>query len=82
MARMTAGARMTNAPTSTLPGMSIYAVAAGNFKLRELWIYNTAAATACMVALQRLTTAGTQGAAVVEHEYDTDANPVIATVVT
>lgn len=71
---------MTNAPTSTLPGMSIFAAATGSFRLRELWIFNTTS-TACMVALQRFTATGTVGAAVVEHEYETDGPPVTATVV-
>ncbi len=80
MARFSAGARMTSAPTSTLPGMSIYAASTGHVKLRELWIFNTTT-SAFQVALRRLTTAGTQGAAVDEQEYETDGPPVTATVV-
>lgn len=71
---------MTNAPTSTLPGMSIYAAATGSFRLRELWVFNTTT-TAFMFALRRATTAGTAGAAVDEQEYETDGPPVTATVV-
>jgi len=69
MARYTLGAQMTSAPTSTLPGMSLYGTASGAVRLRELWIFNTTS-TACQVALQRLTTAGTQGATLTELEYD------------
>ena len=71
---------MTSAPTSTLPGMSIYAASTGSFRLRELWVFNTTT-TAFMFALRRATTAGTAGAAVDEQEYETDGPPVTATVV-
>lgn len=71
---------MSAAPTSTLPGMSIYAAATGSFRLRELWVFNTTT-TAFMFALRRATTAGTAGAAVDEQEYETDGPPVTATVV-
>jgi hypothetical protein len=80
MARFSAGARMTNAPTSTLPGMSIYCASTGSLRLRELWVFNTTT-TAFMFALRRLSTAGTQGAAVDEQEYELDGPPVTATVV-
>jgi hypothetical protein len=60
---------MTAAPTSTLPGMSLYASATNSGKIREIWIFNTTV-TQCNVALQRITTAGTQGAALTEVEYD------------
>ena len=78
MARYSLGERMTSAPTSTLPGMSLYSPAGSGFKLREVWLVNTTS-TACQVALRRLSTTGTQGAAITESEYDLDAQPVLAT---
>jgi hypothetical protein len=69
MAVYTVGARTTNAPTSTLPAISLYATAAVNFSLIEIGISNTTA-TACVVGLCRLTTAGTQGAGLTEAALD------------
>lgn len=78
MARYTLGARMTSAPSSTLPGMSLYGSASAAVRLRELWIFNTTT-TACQVALRRLTTAGTAGAALDEMEYDDSSATPTAT---
>jgi hypothetical protein len=69
MAVYTVGARTTAAPTATLPAISLYATAAVNFHLIEIGITNTTA-TACVVALGRLTTTGTQGAALTEAALD------------
>jgi hypothetical protein len=69
MATYGVGARTTAAPTATLPAISLYATSAVNFSLLEIGITNTTA-TACMVALCRLTTAGTQGAALTEANLD------------
>src|SRR4029077_3979962 len=69
MATYGVGARTTNAPTATLPAVSLYATSAVNFSLLEIGITNTTA-TACVVALCRLTTAGTQGAGLVEANLD------------
>jgi hypothetical protein len=65
MAVYSVGARTTNAPTATLPGISLYAAAAVNFSILEIGISNSTA-VACVVALCRLTTAGTQGAGLTE----------------
>lgn len=78
MARFAFGERMTSAPTAALPGISLYAPAGSGFKLREVWIVNTTS-TQCQVALRRLSTTGTQGAAITEAEYDADAPPPLAT---
>lgn len=70
--RAAGAARMTSAPTATLPGISLYSVASRPLYVYEVEIYNTTA-VACEVALVRLTTAGTVGAAVtVEGPFDSD----------
>jgi hypothetical protein len=69
MATYAVGARTTNAPTATLPAISLYATSTVNFSLLEIGITNTTA-TACVVALCRLTTAGTQGAGLTEANLD------------
>lgn len=65
MAVYSVGARTTNAPTATLPAISLYAAAAVGFSILEIGISNSTA-TACVVGLCRLTTAGTQGAGLTE----------------
>lgn len=65
MAVYSVGARTTNAPTATLPGMSLYAAAAVSFSVLEIGISNSTA-VACTVGLCRLTTAGTQGSGLTE----------------
>jgi len=65
MAVYSGGARTTNAPTSTLPGISLYATAAVNFSILEIGISNSTA-VACVVGLCRLTSAGTQGSGITE----------------
>jgi hypothetical protein len=69
MATYTVGARTTNAPTATLPAISLYASATVNFHIVEIGISNTTA-TAAAVSLCRLTTAGTQGAGLTEAQLD------------
>lgn len=64
MATYSVGAR-TTAASATLPGMSLYATAAVAFQLLEVGITNTTS-TANVVALCRLTTAGTQGSGLTE----------------
>jgi len=54
--------RMTNAPTAALPGASLYGTGSARLLLLEVHVFNTTT-TACVVALRRLTTAGTQGSA-------------------
>lgn len=74
MARFSGGAKSAGAGSTTLPLMSLYAAAATPAKLREIGIFNTTT-TALDLVLRRLTTAGTQGAAVTEGQYD-PATPV------
>jgi hypothetical protein len=68
MAILTAGSR-TVAATATLPCMSLYSTAAQNFSLLECGITNTTA-TAVVVGICRLTTAGTVGAGLTEANLD------------
>src|SRR4029077_20635174 len=69
MAVYSVGARTTNAPTATLPAISLYATNAVNFSMLEIGITNTTA-VACMVGLCRLTSAGTQGTGLTEANLD------------
>jgi len=63
MARFSLGALSASAGSTTLPLLSLYSAAASAFALRECGVTNTAA-TAVAVRLVRLSTTGTQGAAV------------------
>lgn len=63
MARFSAGGRATIAGSSTLPLASLYATAGVRPGIVEIGVFNTTA-TALAVALQRLTTTGTQGTAI------------------
>ncbi len=63
MARFSLGALSAGAGSTTLPLLSLYSAAASAFALRECGVFNTAA-TAVAVRLVRLSTTGTQGAAV------------------
>lgn len=79
MARYSISARTTNAPSSTLPGASLYAIASISVKIREIGVFNTTA-NACVVAVNRLTTAGTQGAGLTEAKVgDTEVVAASAT---
>ena len=69
--RVTAAFRMTSAPTTTLPGGSLYAIANKPLRLYEVGIFNTTT-TACSLTLVRLTTAGTPGTGITEGPFDTD----------
>lgn len=69
MARYTVGARSTGAGSATLPNGSLYAAAAVNMRLREVGVFNTTA-TAVAVAMCRMSTTGTQGAALTEQGVD------------
>lgn len=63
MARFSGGALSAGAGSTTLPLASIYAAAAVSGALREVGVFNTTA-TNVNVKLVRLTTTGTQGAAI------------------
>lgn len=59
--------------SATLPQGSLYSVAAQGFSLIEASWFTVGATGGRRVALYRLTTAGTPGAAVTEAKYDDDA---------
>jgi hypothetical protein len=63
MARFSLGALSAGAGSTTLPHMSLYSVASTGFALREVGITNTTA-VAFAVKLVRVSTTGTQGAAI------------------
>lgn len=68
MARYSAGTR-TGAGSTTLPIISLYSIAAVNFSIVEIGVFNTAA-TAVALKLVKLTTAGTQGAGLTETGHE------------
>jgi hypothetical protein len=80
MARYSAGV-LTGAGSTTLPIVSLYSAAAVGAKIREIGVFNTTA-TAVALKLVRLTTAGTQGAGLVEAKHDADSAAASATAVT
>lgn len=63
MARFSLGALSAGAGSATLPLMSLYSVANAGFSLREVGVTNTTA-VALAVKLVRVSTTGTQGAAI------------------
>lgn len=63
MARFSLGAISAGAGSTTLPLMSLYGSATAAFKLREVGCFNTTASS-LQVRLVRLSSTGTQGAAV------------------
>lgn len=70
MARYSVGARAAGAGSSTLPIGSIYSVAGGYPRLREVGVFATTAVGAFTIALCRLSTTGTQGSALTEAQLD------------
>lgn len=72
MAKFTAAWRTAGAGSSTLPVASIYAGSSTRALLREVHMFNTTT-TALQMALRRVSSAGTQGAATItEMEFDDD----------
>jgi len=71
VSRYSAGTR-TSAGSTTLPIISLYSIAAVNFSIVEIGVFNT---TAVAVALKlcKLTTAGTQGAGLTETAHEAAA---------
>lgn len=69
--RVAAGFRTTNAPTSTLPAGSLYAIANVPLRVYEISVFNTTV-TACSLQIVRLTSAGTPGAGITEAPFDTE----------
>jgi hypothetical protein len=78
MARFTVSGRTTIVGTAALPNVSIYATAAVRPRIVEVDLWNTGAASV-EVALNRLTTTGTQGAGLTR---DPDSPPEQAAVAT
>lgn len=78
MARYSVAARMTNAPTATLPGATLYASASIAPKIREIGVFNTTT-TACMINVVYFTGAGTVGAGLTETKFDNDTATATAT---
>jgi hypothetical protein len=79
VARYTVGGRGTIVGTNTLPFVSLYNTAAVNFRLREVHVFNTTATGSFDVALCRLSTTGTQGAALTEVALDSTSVAASAT---
>jgi len=71
MARYSAGV-LTGAGSTTLPIISLYAIASTTGTIRECGITNTTA-TAVAEKLIRLTAAGTQGAGLVEAKHNPES---------
>lgn len=78
MARFSVSGRATIAGTSALPLVSLYATAAVRPRIVEIGLWNTTA-TAVTVALNRLTTTGTQGAGLTEDCDDMPEQSAVAT---
>ena len=68
MPRYSAGA-LTTAGSTTLPIISLYAIAAVGGRIREIGVFNTTA-VAVALKLVRLAATGTQGTGLVEAKYD------------
>ena len=71
MSRYSAGVR-TGVGTATFPFFSIYAIANVKGTIREIGAFNTTA-VATNIALRRLDSAGTQGAAQTKTKHDPDS---------
>lgn len=78
MPRFAASNRATIAGTSALPLMSLYATAAVRPLILEVGVFNTTA-TALVVALNRLSTAGTPGTAITAVPEDAPEQAAVAT---
>lgn len=72
MPRYVSGTRSSTGST-TLPWMSVYAASASGFVWREAGMFNTTT-TAVAAKMVRLTSAGTQGTALTEAQYDPNAS--------
>lgn len=70
MGRASAGG-LTSAGSTTLPLISVYGLANNGPILREVGLFNTTT-TPVAIKLVRLTTAGTQGAALTNAEHEPD----------
>jgi hypothetical protein len=71
MARYMGGALSAGAGSTTLPLMSLYAIASNGCALREVGVFNTTA-TGVAVKMARFSTAGTQGSSITIAKYNTN----------
>jgi hypothetical protein len=78
MARFNISGRTTIVGTSALPNVSLYATAAVRPKIVEVALANTST-TAVTISLNRLTTAGTQGAGLTEVPESDASRAAVAT---
>jgi hypothetical protein len=78
MARFSISGRATIAGTSSLPFVSLYATTAVRPKVVEVGVFNTTS-TGIVVALVRLTTAGTQGTGLTEVPEEDASRTAVAT---
>lgn len=78
MARFSAAWRTAGAGSATLPLGSLYATAAVRPRLVEVGVFNSTA-TAVVIALIRLTTAGTQGSTITAAYEDDDSQTAVTT---
>lgn len=78
MARFAISGRATIAGTSLRPLVSLYATTGVRPRVYEIGLFNTTA-VACVVALCRLTAAGTQGAGLTEQKESDTAQAAIST---
>lgn len=78
MARFTVAGRATIAGTATLPLVSLYATASVRPRIAEIHLFNTTT-TAVAVAVNRLSTTGTQGAGLLEIAEGFPEHPALAT---
>lgn len=69
MARFSGGAISAGAGSTTLPLMSLYAVASNGCAIREIGVSNTTS-TNVAIRLVRLSTTGTQGASITVANYN------------
>lgn len=77
MARFSVSSRATIAGTAALPLASLYAAAAVRPRVLEVGVFNTTS-TALVVAVNRLTTTGTQGAALTRVAEDSPDQAALA----
>lgn len=78
MSRYSVSGRATIAGTNLRPLVSLYAVAGCRPAIREIGVCNTTS-TPLVVAVCRLTAAGTQGAGLTEQKEDDTAQTALAT---
>lgn len=78
MATFSISGRTTIAGTAALPNVSLYATAASRPRIQQIALFNTTS-SAVTVSINRLTTAGTQGAGLTEVAIDSPDHAAVAT---